>query len=188
MKDDCVPSLVLHFCHSCTWTSLVMRQPMRVDWTRAPMLKHALGEGSVMSESGAKVHSDSCERSSVKNYQWFEKHRACFCYIVAVQSLACVSLQPHGLTVTCQASLSSTVSLSLLKVMSIELVMPSNYLISRHPLLFLPSSLMGSCTCAHMNMLILTQMQTFKNKMFWFCIMYLLGSPKDWNQKGLHNR
>ena len=39
---------------------------MRVDWTRAPTLKHALGERSVMSESGAKVHSDSCERSSVR--------------------------------------------------------------------------------------------------------------------------
>ena len=38
-----------------------------------------------------------------------------------------------------QASLSITNSQSLLKLMSIELVMPSNYLILCHPLLLLPS-------------------------------------------------
>ena len=38
-----------------------------------------------------------------------------------------------------QASLSFTVSWSLLKLMSIELVMPSNHLILCHPLLLLPS-------------------------------------------------
>ena len=38
-----------------------------------------------------------------------------------------------------QASLSSTISQSLLKLMSIELVMPSNQLIVCHPLLLLPS-------------------------------------------------
>ena len=38
-----------------------------------------------------------------------------------------------------QASLSFTVSWSLLKFMSIESVMPSNHLILRHPLLLLPS-------------------------------------------------
>ena len=42
---------------------------------------------------------------------------------------------PHA---ACQASLSITISWSLLKCMSIELVMPSNHLILRHPLL-LPS-------------------------------------------------
>ena len=39
----------------------------------------------------------------------------------------------------CQASLSFTISLSLLKLMSTEPVMPSNYLILCHPLLLLPS-------------------------------------------------
>ena len=38
-----------------------------------------------------------------------------------------------------QASLSSTISWSLLKLMSIELMMPSNHLILFHPLLLLPS-------------------------------------------------
>ena len=42
-------------------------------------------------------------------------------------------------TIACQASLSFTTSQSLLKLMSIELVMPSNHLILCCPLLLLPS-------------------------------------------------
>jgi len=42
-------------------------------------------------------------------------------------------------TATRQASLSFTISRSLLKLMSIESVMPSNHLILCHPLLLLPS-------------------------------------------------
>ena len=42
-------------------------------------------------------------------------------------------------TAACQTSLSFTISWSLLKLMSIESVMPSNRLIFYHPLLFLPS-------------------------------------------------
>ena len=41
-------------------------------------------------------------------------------------------------TAACQASLSITNSRSSLKLMSIQLVMPSNHLILCHPLLFLP--------------------------------------------------
>ena len=49
------------------------------------------------------------------------------------------SLRPHGLHAACQASLSSTISQSLLKFTSIESVMPSNHLILCRPLLLLPS-------------------------------------------------
>ena len=49
------------------------------------------------------------------------------------------SLQPRGLAAACQASLSFTNSQSLLKLMSIQSVMPSNHLILCHPLLILPS-------------------------------------------------
>ena len=42
-------------------------------------------------------------------------------------------------TAACQASLSFTISQSLLKLKPIESVMPSNYLILCHPLLLLPS-------------------------------------------------
>ena len=43
-------------------------------------------------------------------------------------------------TAVCQASLSITIPWSLLKLMSIESVMPSNHLILCHPLLLLPQS------------------------------------------------
>ena len=49
------------------------------------------------------------------------------------------SLRPHGLKHTSPPSLSITSSQSLLKLMSIESVMPSNHLIFCHPLLPLPS-------------------------------------------------
>ena len=58
----------------------------------------------------------------------------------SVQSLSCVQLFVTPWTAACQASLSITDSWSLLKLMSVELVMPSNHLILCHPLLLLPSS------------------------------------------------
>ena len=60
-------------------------------------------------------------------------------FIVLVQSLSRVQLFVSPRTAACQASLSSTFSWSLLKLMSIESVMPSNHLILCHPLLLLPS-------------------------------------------------
>jgi len=56
-----------------------------------------------------------------------------------VQLLSCVPLFGTPWTAAHQASLSFTNSWSLLKLMSIELVMPSNHLILCCPLLFLPS-------------------------------------------------
>ena len=57
----------------------------------------------------------------------------------SVQSLCCVRLFVTSWTAACQASLSVTNSRSLLKLMSIELMMPSNDLVLCRPLLFLPS-------------------------------------------------
>ena len=57
----------------------------------------------------------------------------------SVQSLCHVWLFTIPWTTSCQASLSITNSQSLLKPMSITLVMPSNHLILCHPLLLLPS-------------------------------------------------
>jgi len=59
--------------------------------------------------------------------------------ISSVQSLSCVQLSATPWTAARLASLSITNSQSLLKLMSIESVMPSNYLILCHPLLFLLS-------------------------------------------------
>ena len=54
-----------------------------------------------------------------------------------VQLLGCVQLFANPWTAACQASLSNTNSWSLLKLMSIESVMPSSHLILCHPLLLL---------------------------------------------------
>ena len=57
----------------------------------------------------------------------------------SVQSLRCVRLFAIPWTAAHQASLSITNCRSLLKLMSIDLVMPSDHLILCHPLLLLPS-------------------------------------------------
>ena len=62
-----------------------------------------------------------------------------FIYAVVVQLLSCVRLFVTPQTAARQASLSFTISQSLLKLMSIELAMPSNHLTICHPLLLLPS-------------------------------------------------
>ena len=59
--------------------------------------------------------------------------------VSSVQSLSNVRLFATPWTASCQTSLSITNSQSLLKLMSIELVMPSNHLILCHPLLLPPS-------------------------------------------------
>ena len=58
---------------------------------------------------------------------------------IVVQSVSHVWLFVTSWTVAHQASLSFTVSSSLLKLMSIKSVMPSNHLIFFHSLLLLPS-------------------------------------------------
>ena len=64
-------------------------------------------------------------------------------FLVALQLCCCSVAQLCQLfatpwTAACQASLSFTISLSLLKLMSIESVMPSSHLILCYPLLLLP--------------------------------------------------
>ena len=58
---------------------------------------------------------------------------------IVVQSLTCVHLFATPWAAAHQASLSFTISWRLLKLMSIESVMPSNHLILCHPLFLLPS-------------------------------------------------
>ena len=62
-----------------------------------------------------------------------------FLILSSVQLLSRVQLFVTPWTAACQASLSITNSWSLPKLMSIELVMPSNHLILCHPLLHVPS-------------------------------------------------
>ena len=60
-------------------------------------------------------------------------------YVVVVPLLSCVWLFATPWTAAHQASLSPTISQSLLKLMSTESVMPSNYFILCFALLLLPS-------------------------------------------------
>ena len=60
-------------------------------------------------------------------------------FVIVVHALSPVWLLVTPWTAACQAPLSSSISQSVLKLMSIELGMPSNHLILCHPLLFLPS-------------------------------------------------
>ena len=57
---------------------------------------------------------------------------------VVLHSLSCVRLFVTPWTAACEVFLSFTISWSLLKLMSVESVLPSNHLICYCPLLFLP--------------------------------------------------
>ena len=81
---------------------------------------------------------------------------------VVIQLLRCVQVFVTPWTTACQASLSFTVSWSWLKLMAIQLMMPSNHLIPYHPLLFLPS--------------IFPRVRVFANKSY-LCIRW----PKYWS-------
>ena len=59
--------------------------------------------------------------------------------IAVVQLLSCVWLFATPWTAACQVSLFFTISQSLLKLMTIKLMMPSNHLTLCRPLLLLPS-------------------------------------------------
>ena len=73
------------------------------------------------------------------NYYMFFKAKYSDTRVVVVQLLSHVWLFVNSWTTAPQASLSINNSWSLLKLTSIESVMPSNHLILCHPFLFLPS-------------------------------------------------
>ena len=93
--------------------------------------------------------SGSCFRIICEGKSWSDRNEIRLILIIfetrwwvhqfnSVQSLSGVQLFVTTWTAACQASLSITNSRSLLRLMSIELVMPSSHLILCHPLLPLP--------------------------------------------------
>ena len=92
---------------------------------------------------GVRIHWDmkwKGEPSLRKlSYLWEASIRNRYISFAVVQSLSRVQLCATPWTAAHQASLSLAISLSLLKLISIESVMPSNHLILCHPLLALPS-------------------------------------------------
>ena len=100
-------------------------------------------QGSVTNEYGVSQNEKS---SGGKQWQWLHNVNVLnapeLCtekWFRSVQSLSRVQLIANPQTVPRRASLSITRSQSLLKLMSIESVMPSNHLILCCPLLLLPS-------------------------------------------------
>ena len=100
-------------------------------WTEIP---HA-GVAKLKNKN-TEMESCSCLLLAVwtGKFQWLH-----LCFFVVAQLLSHVRLFPIPWTAAYQAFLSLTISQSLPKLMSIELVMLSNHLILCHPFLLLPS-------------------------------------------------
>ena len=84
------------------------------------------------------THSSSAKQA-LPGTQATSSAQNAFYFLSSVQLLSHVQLLATPWTAAHQASLSITNSQSLLKLMSIELVMPSNHLILCRPLILLPS-------------------------------------------------
>ena len=98
-------------------------------------------------------------------------------------------------TAACQASLSLTISWSLPKFMSIELVMPSNHLILSHPHILLPSIFLSIKVCSNESALCIRWPKCWSFsfsisppyeysgflsfRMDWFDLLAVQGTPKS---------
>ena len=81
----------------------------------------------------SKINKLSSHEKTCRNFKYILLN---YCFFV--QLLSCVQLFVTPWTAACQDSLSFTISQSLLKLMSIESMMPSNHLTLGRPLLLLP--------------------------------------------------
>ena len=95
---------------------------------------HKIGINSSPALKGTRKCQNEIRVKNIKNILCTLK----YCIFV-VQSLSHVRLFMTPWAAAHQASLSFVISLSLLKFMSIDLMMPFNHLILCHPLLLLPS-------------------------------------------------
>ena len=115
--------------------------------------------------------------------------------LVVVQLLSHVWLFATPLTAAHQASLSFTISQSLLKLMFIESVMPSNHLTLCHPLLLLPSIFPsirvfsnGSVLCIRWPKywsFSISPSNEYLGLIYWYWLVWSLCSPRD-SQESWH--
>ena len=103
---------------------------------------HALLQG-IFQIQGSNQHLLCLLHWQVRSFTTSTTWEAPLYAYVALNYICCCSVA-QSWTAACQASLSITNSWSLLKLMSIESVRPSNHLIFCHPLLFLPSNFPAS--------------------------------------------
>ena len=97
------------------------------------------GKGYPLQYSGLKNSMDTVHGVAKSQTQLTKFHLNSPFFFSSFQFLSHVRLFVTPWTAACQASLAITNSPSLLKLMSIALVMPSNHLTLCHPLLLLPS-------------------------------------------------
>ena len=112
----------------------------RIPWTEDPGLLNSWRAPSLRQKGLIKEYMQMHVFKAQKVVCLFS---ISFSDCLSVQLLRCVWLIATPWTAACQASLSITNSWSLLKLMSIELVVPSNHLILCHPH-FLPPSVFPS--------------------------------------------
>ena len=121
-------------CTQCFAASLVGHQaPLSIVQARRLEFGLPISPPGDLPDPGIQPLSSALARQTFYHWATWED-----LYVVVVQSLSRVQLFATLWTAARQASLSITNSRSLLKLMSIESVIPSNHLILCHPLL-LPS-------------------------------------------------
>ena len=105
------------------------------------MFPHSWDTFILVSRKGKMESTERLSKEQVisNGDMYSEVNKARSYQIRSVQSLSRVQLFATPWTEECQASLSITNSWNLLKLISIESVMPLNHLIFCHPLLLLPS-------------------------------------------------
>ena len=99
------------------------------------MCWHFLLQGIFLTQ-GSHLHLLHCRK---RLYHTEPPGKPMLEFVVVVQLLSHVRLFATPWTAACHTSLSFTISWSLLKLMSIESVIPSNHLVLCHLLLLLPS-------------------------------------------------
>ena len=115
------------------YTSIYLKRPV--------FLKHRVSHLVFHSEflSGCMVSQQLWQLMTLSLWNWTVSSMLCFTSFTSVQLLSHVQLSMIPWTTAHQASLSTTNSQSLLKLMSTESVMPSNHVILCHPLFLSPS-------------------------------------------------
>ena len=119
--------------------------PLKLNTKNFPTLRPStsLLPNSILWTSGTQNHRRLCSELLHSPLAVLSSMRKSFLLsltlVTSVQLLSHVRLSATPWTAACQASLSITGSRSLLKLMSLESVMPSNHLILCHPLLLPPS-------------------------------------------------
>ena len=123
--------LATNTCLRCWW---VPKYGIHREWGSTVFTHH----GRSFSHLWVRAYTVYSRLLGRVNEMRFSQHLSHIGTFVVVQLPSHLQLFVTSWTAACQASLSFTISWSLLKLMSVESVMPSNHLILCHPLL-LPS-------------------------------------------------